>query len=111
MIKLDIKPLSVNEAYSGRRVKTEKYRVFEKEVWYSLPRGNVPRGKLGLRVEFGFSNEGSDVDNGVKNFLDILQNKYTFNDKMVYEINAKKTITKKGEEFIKYELYAYKATA
>ena len=28
-MRLDIKPLSVNEAWQGRRVKTKKYRDFE----------------------------------------------------------------------------------
>ena len=39
---LRIKPLSVNEAWQGRRVKTKKYRDFEKAVLLMLRPMDVP---------------------------------------------------------------------
>jgi len=37
MIRLNIKPLSVNQAWQGRRFKTHKYHVFERAVLLMLP--------------------------------------------------------------------------
>ena len=53
-----------------------------------------------LQIEFGLSNKASDIDNPVKPILDILQKKYGFNDRDIYELHIKKTIVSKGNEFI-----------
>lgn len=53
-----------------------------------------------LHIEFGFSNKASDLDNPVKPILDILQKKYGFNDRDIYELHIKKTIVPKGNEYI-----------
>jgi hypothetical protein len=37
--------------------------------------------------------------------MDIAQKKYCFDDKMVYELNVRKCIVKKGEEFIHMGIY------
>ena len=36
-MRIDIKPMSVNEAWKGRRFKTDKYKGFEKEMLLKLP--------------------------------------------------------------------------
>jgi len=47
MIKINIKPLSVNGAFKGRRFRTDEYRAFQKLLTLSLPnRLDVPDGKL-----------------------------------------------------------------
>ena len=70
-----------------------------------LPKGfTIPSGKLKLDIEYGFSSRASDLDNPCKLFIDILQKKYGFNDKNIYELNQRKTIVKKGDEFIKYKI-------
>lgn len=102
MIKLNIKPLSVNEAWQGRRFKTHKYDDFEKEVICSLPPLTLPEEPYHLVLIFGMSNILSDVDNPVKTFMDCLQKKYRFNDKQVHKITAEKVKTKKGEDFISF---------
>jgi len=105
MIEIKIKPLSVNEAWQGRRFKTPKYNQFEHDVLFLLPLLKIPDGKLKIEFVFGLSNSGNDIDNSVKPFLDILQKKYSFNDSRVYELNIKKEIVKKGDEFIKFKIY------
>ena len=81
MIKIDIKPLSVNQAWKGRRFKTKEYKDFERSVLYMLPKKqNIPDGRLILNLKFGFSNQGSDLTNPIKLVEDILQKKYKFND-------------------------------
>ena len=41
-IKVEIKPLSVNAAWQGRRFKTEAYKKYEKEVLSALPELVLP---------------------------------------------------------------------
>lgn len=108
MIKIDIKPLSNNDAWEGRRKKTEDYKVYEKELFYTLPRiVKIPDGKLQVYYEFGFSSKGSDWDNPIKQFQDIISKKYNFNDNRIYRAIVEKVIVKKGEEYIKFRISEY----
>lgn len=104
--KLNEKPLSINEAWQGKRFKTPAYKRYENAMILLMPKGKVDTEQM-LRVEFffGFSNKASDLDNPVKLLMDIAQKKYGFNDKMVFELNVRKCIVKKGEEFIQMGIY------
>ena len=106
VFKLNEKPLSVNEAWQGKRFKTPIYKTYEETILLTMPKGKID-GEQMLRVEFffGFSNKASDLDNPVKLLLDIAQKKYGFNDKNVYELNVRKCIVKKGDEFIQMGIY------
>lgn len=111
MYKIDIKPLTVNQAFkpiNGRFIKSKAYREYEKELWYLLPDKNISKGKLVLFIEVGFSSKLNDIDNVIKPFCDILQKKYLFNDRMIYKLDVEKNIVKKGEEFISFEIRIYK---
>ena len=102
---IQIKPLSVNEAWQGKRFKTKKYKAFEKEMLLRLPKLKLEFEKpLSVEITFGFSNVLSDIDNPVKPLLDCLQKKYGFNDREVYELNVKKQIVKQGKEFIHFKI-------
>jgi Holliday junction resolvase RusA-like endonuclease len=98
-IELKIKPLSTNEAWKGRRFKTNKYKSFENTVLWMLPKlkGEIP-DFIAIDLHFGFTSKASDLDNPIKMVLDCLQKKYKFNDNKVYELNIRKSITK--EPFI-----------
>jgi Holliday junction resolvase RusA-like endonuclease len=104
--KLNEKPLSINEAWQGKRFKTPAYKRYEQAMLLLMPKGKVDLDQM-LRVEFffGFSNKASDLDNPVKLLMDIAQKKYGFNDKNVFELNVRKCIVKKGEEFIQMGIY------
>ena len=105
-MKIDIKPLSVNQAWQGRKFKTKAYKAFEKEMLILLPKLKKPiTTPIKISLVFGFSNKLSDIDNPIKMVLDILQKKYKFNDRDIYELNIKKEITKKGNEFIKIDFF------
>ena len=104
MVKINIKPMSMNRAYKGRVYKSGEYLMYEKELGLILPRLEVPEGPLALHIKFGFSRKASDIDNPVKPFLDVLQKKYGFNDKMVYELKVEKRIVPVGKEFIEWRL-------
>lgn len=94
-----IKLLSVNDAFQGRKFKTPKYKAYEKELLFSLPKVNVPEPPYEIYFEFGFSNVLSDIDNPVKPLQDILQKKYLINDRDIYKLTVEKKIVKKGEEY------------
>lgn len=105
-MRVKVKPMSVNAAWrGGRRFKTKEYVAYEDMLMYLLPKLTIPpEGKLKLVVVFGFSNRASDVDNGLKPFIDILQKKYHFNDKRIYAIICRKEDVKKGKEYIEFDL-------
>jgi Holliday junction resolvase RusA-like endonuclease len=104
--KINQKPLSVNQAWQGKRYKTPAYKDYEKAMILMMPKGNIESLEM-LRVEFffGFSNSASDLDNPVKLLMDIAQKKYGFNDKNVFELNVRKCLVKKGQEFIQMGIY------
>jgi Holliday junction resolvase RusA-like endonuclease len=102
-IKLHIKPLSVNQAWKGRRYKTDAYNRYEKELMAMLPDYEI-KSFRGLVLTFGFSNMQSDVDNPTKLVIDILQKRYGVNDRDLMELHLYKMKVAKGNEFIKIEL-------
>lgn len=102
--RINIKPLSVNEAYKGRRFSTPNLKGYKTELGFFLKPLKIPEGNLKINIEFGFSSKGSDLDNAVKPFLDVLQKKYSFNDNRVYELVLSKRITAKNKEYIKFEI-------
>lgn len=106
MHKIEIKPLSVNEAFTGRRFKTPKYRQFVHHAMLMMPKRSEIQlwPKMKLDIIFRFSSKGSDLDNGIKQFLDCLSKKYCFNDNQIYEISARKQIVHKGQEVIFFEI-------
>jgi Holliday junction resolvase RusA-like endonuclease len=109
MNKVNIKPLSVNSAFKGRRFKTKEYDVFIKSVLFMLPKLKISdKDDLKLFVTFGYSSKTSDLDNGLKTFIDCLVKKYGFDDRNIYEIVAKKKIVKKGEEYIEFNIETLK---
>jgi len=100
-IRIDQKPLSINEAWQGKRFKTSKYKRYERDLLLQLPKKITIPKMISIHFHFGFSNKLSDIDNPVKPLLDILQKKYGFNDSQVYELQVTKTITEKGKDFIR----------
>ena len=104
MVNINIKPLSVNQVWQGKRFKTKAYKSYETELIYTLPDIKLPPPPYSIYFEFGFSNKGSDIDNPVKPFTDILQKRYGFNDRDIYEMRLAKKIVKKGDDYIKFEI-------
>ena len=103
-MKINIKPLSINQCFQGRRFKTPKYKQYEKELMLLLPILSVPNGLLEVVITFGLSSKLNDIDNGLKPFIDILQKKYLFNDRDIYKLVVEKKIVPKGSEFIECEI-------
>jgi len=108
MIKINIKPLSVNRCWQGRRFRTPTYNAYEKEVMYKLPRVNIPEPPFKMNMVVGVSSKLFDIDNALKPWIDILQKKYNFNDRDIFELHVKKEIVPKGKEYIKFGIYSIK---
>jgi len=104
MRKINIKPLSVNECWQGRRFKTKEYKQYEKDLLLMLPNIKLKIQRVSIDIVFGFSNSLCDIDNPLKPFLDILQKKYNINDRDIYRLIVSKEVIKKGNEFIKYQI-------
>lgn len=108
MAIIDIKPISVNKCWQGRRFKTAEYKAYEQELLYKLPKKiELPKGEKSLLIQVGLSSSLSDIDNIAKPFIDILQKKYKFNDKEIYYLQIIKEDVKKGEEYIQFDFRKY----
>lgn len=104
-IAIQIKPLSVNEAWQGQRFKTRNYQDYERRALLLLPPIlDIPAGDLLVTLEFGFSNRASDLDNPVKPIMDILQKRYGFNDAQVTQYRLIKKIVPNGSEYIAFSI-------
>jgi len=103
-MRVDIKPLSVNQAWQGKRFKTPAYKRYERDVLLMLKPMAIPDGDLVIEITYGFSNRQSDVDNPTKLLIDILQKKYGFNDSRVTRLNLIKRQVKKGCEYIDFQI-------
>ncbi len=101
------KPLSVNEAWKGKRFKTDKYKNYEYKLLYLLPQIVLPPPPFEIYLVFGFSNIASDFDNPTKLLIDIMQKKYNFNDKHIYRAVIEKKIVKRGQEYFGFKITHY----
>ena len=108
MIKIPVKPLSANMAFRGRRFKTAEYKIYEKLLMWTLPKCEIPEGKLEISATVGYSNPKADLDNFFKQFADILCKKYKFDDSRFYRINLTKDIVEIGREYIEFEIKEFK---
>jgi len=103
-IQIHTKPLSVNEAWQGKRFKTKKYKAYEQELMLLLPnKYEIPEGDLHVIYEFGL-NTMADWDNPVKPLQDILQKKYSFDDRRIIKAEVIKNVVKKGDGYFNFEI-------
>lgn len=107
MARVDIRLMSVNEAWQGRRFKTKGYKAFEESCLFMLPRMKLPEPPFEVRYVFGFSNKLADIGNPEKLITDILCKKYHFDDREIYRMVLEKQITKKGAEFFEFQIRHY----
>lgn len=104
MITLKIKPLSLNNAYRGRRFATKELEAYKQSINFLSPKMTVPAGKLKIKYVFGVSSKNADGDNLIKCVQDAIATKYGFNDREIYKWEVEKIDVKKGEEFVCFEI-------
>lgn len=106
MIELNIKPISVNTAYNGKRTRSKEYNSFIRHLSFILPKNiQAPEGKFYVVYEFGLSSSLADFDNSIKPFQDVLQKFYKFDDKLIQGAYSQKIKVDKGKEYIKFEFF------
>ena len=93
MIAVSIKPLSVNDAWQGRRFKSPAYLTYERDLGFLLPRGiPMTKGRVELRYRFYIKNDKlADADNMVKPLQDVLvKHGYIEDDRFIYRFSVEK---------------------
>jgi len=108
LIVLPVKPFSVNDAWKGRRFRTDEYDAYHLHIKLILPKRIViPKGRLMIVFDFYFSSKTSDWDNPIKPLQDIICATYGLNDNNIYTGIVRKFIVKKGEERTEFRLYEF----
>ena len=111
MHSVKIKALSVNDAWQGRRYKSQKYTKFSNEMNLQLVLLNkpqVPDGPINIHYRFHISNMNTDVDNLIKAFQDVLFKWLEVDDRRIVNLIAGKVKCRKGEEKIEWDITAAK---
>lgn len=91
-VKLNIKPISVNAAFQGRRFKTVECMRYEDELWYALPQKAMVMGEVEIWFEIYLVNYArTDISNLIKVTEDILVKKgYIEDDRKVKVMHISK---------------------
>lgn len=104
-VKINIKPLSINEAYKGRKFRTVKYQWYKENVAKLLPNNyKLPEPPYSITFVFGFSSVSSDWDNCIKTTQDCIAEKYNFNDKLIRRGLVDIEIVPKGKEYFTFKI-------
>ena len=106
MIKVNTKPMSVNDCWKGHRYKTKHYTDYETILKFKLPKLKIPIGKLKVTFIFGLTS-CADIDNPLKPLIDIMQKRYHFDDKEIYELSVIKIPVKNGQQFFEFKIESY----
>lgn len=106
-VRINIKPLSVNQAFRGRRFTSPKYKVFQDAVTAALPHITLPDPPFAIYFKFGFSSKTSDWDNCIKTAQDCLAKHYKFNDKLIRKGEVHTEIVKKGQEYFVFHITTF----
>ena len=105
LIKIPIHPLTVNQAWCGRRFKSPAYKQYEQDC-FKLIRGTKVRGEVQIHYKFytPFAST-TDIDNLIKPIQDILVKcELIEDDKRIMRIVAEKF---KGDDKIEIEILKY----
>lgn len=110
MIHVPIRPLSINEGYTGKRWKTATHRAWHHSVLFLLPKHYpLPEPPLKIFLTFGITDR-FDWDNGIKFICDVIAEKYKFNDKIIRSAAIETEPVLRGEEFFEFSLQHHTKT-
>lgn len=107
MKTFNFKPISVNEAYIGRRFDSQKKKEFMEKMKKDLLNTEIdckPPYCLWWRF---YVTAASDLDNLIKVATDCVFKHFWINDNLVYKIVAEKCIAKRGKEYFQLEIEHY----
>ena len=102
---IKLHPLSVNEAWSGKRFKSVSYMKYSDAVTLSLKTIKIPASPYEISFLFGFHNMQSDYDNGIKSFQDLVFKKYKISDAHIHMGTSMKVkVLTTEDEFVAFRL-------
>jgi hypothetical protein len=108
IVRINIRPLSVNKAFKGQRFHTKEHKEWSRSVAWLLPtKIELPEPPYEIYFKFGFSSKLSDWDGPVKQCQDEISFKYGFNDKLIRRAVIETEIVPKGKEYFEFELTHY----
>lgn len=109
MIQIKIKPLSINKAFYGRKIKTNECKVYEKSLFYLLPKEKMIKGDVFINYRFFLKYDKiTDTSNLIKLLEDILVKKgYIEDDRFVRKFSAEKFHYENDIIEIEIEKYKY----
>ena len=89
---IPIKPISVNICWQGRRFKTPKYDAFIKEMLYTMPKREMLKGSVEIKVWLHLKSiTRSDIDNFLKPIVDCVVRKgWIEDDRYIQHLEVKK---------------------
>lgn len=95
---LPLKPLSINDAWQGRRFKSKDYNQFREDFGKVAVGSRMIEGFVRVDLVFTLTKENyshSDVDNLIKPVLDaIVDRGYIEDDRKILELTARKQLGK-----------------
>jgi len=101
---IGIKPMSINEAWFGKKIRTKAHRDYEERVLNILPDLIIGKPPYRVSLTFGFARTNSDIDNPTKIILDLLTKKYKYDDRLIYELRIKKEVVGTGNEYFTFQI-------
>lgn len=111
MHSISIKPLSINEAYKGRRFKTPAHKLYCDQVEILLKKKRLPKvkEKEPIYIVYRFhTSAAQDYDNNIKCFQDLLMKKLKTDDRYIFGAHIEKIIAKRGQEKIEFAIFKKK---
>ena len=111
--------ISTNKIWTGKRFLSAAARDFKKEAHYRLltnrselkaQLADAGDGELAIRFHFGLSRD-ADVDNCLKLVIDVLSAVLGIDDRRFRGVSAMKSKVKRGDEFIRFAIGAFDASA
>ena len=85
---INIKPLTVNQAWQGKKFKSPAYKQFSNDIAWLLPRnGKAPSGPIEVYYKFFLKHHATtDFDNLIKPLQDqLVQNFIIEDDRFIYK--------------------------
>jgi len=104
VVRLNIKPLTTNRAWKGRRFPTDLYNEYKADMDSILPEIFIPDPPYQIEYTVAYSNVQSDIDNFLKQAQDCIAKKYKFNDRLIYKLIITKVIVPVGKEYIEFNI-------
>ena len=103
-LRVLIKPISVNDAWQGRRFKTPECKKYCEDLALILPRKECVTGRVQIEFKFYAKNHASvDYDNLIKVTQDVLVKKgYIEDDRKIYRAIIEKIPSK--EDFFEFKI-------